>query len=331
MGFWDWLRSLFGKKDEPEGQIKELKDKISRLDDELENVTQERDQFKWLLEETPLEKPWRYDEYENHEDDLFSQDTKDGILGNIDSTQFPANCRYINLLVVGLFGSGKSSFINTAKTVLRNSGEISTIAAVYGEYFDPLTEKLHEVVLKEFQDGKRLRIYDCRGIRADRGIQSHDLEKTINGFVRNDYRYNPENEIDENDESYRQNPVLEDEMHGVLFVADAEKFKEIENADIAIFRDLRQFLIEKGIPQRLILTKMDRLHLCKPDLRWIFKSRQAEERGDMATKAFNMQPNQVFPISNYVQESVQRIPHDILALKVIKNILDAACEYVEQR
>lgn len=46
----------------------------------------------------------------------------------------PKECQNINLIVIGQKGSGKSSLVNTFKTVLRNSGQLSTIAATYGTH-----------------------------------------------------------------------------------------------------------------------------------------------------------------------------------------------------
>lgn len=50
----------------------------------------------------------------------------------IGSLELPWECQKINLIVIGQKGSGKSSLVNTFKTVLRNSGQLSTIAATYG-------------------------------------------------------------------------------------------------------------------------------------------------------------------------------------------------------
>lgn len=56
-------------------------------------------------------------------------------------------CDAINLLVIGRIASGKSSYINTLKTVLRNSGKISTIQNVYGPNFGSSTKKVSRKLL----------------------------------------------------------------------------------------------------------------------------------------------------------------------------------------
>lgn len=53
----------------------------------------------------------------------------------------PKECQNINLIVIGQKGSGKSSLVNTFKTVLRNSGQLSTIAATY-EIFELKDQKV---------------------------------------------------------------------------------------------------------------------------------------------------------------------------------------------
>lgn len=56
---------------------------------------------------------------------------KDRLLTEISSLVPPKECQTVNLIVIGQKGSGKSSLVNTFKTVLRNSGQLSTIAATY--------------------------------------------------------------------------------------------------------------------------------------------------------------------------------------------------------
>lgn len=50
----------------------------------------------------------------------------------IESLTIPDDYESINLIVMGDAGSGKSSFVNTLKTVLRNNDQICHIAPSYG-------------------------------------------------------------------------------------------------------------------------------------------------------------------------------------------------------
>ncbi|XP_062569570.1 interferon-induced protein 44-like [Saccostrea cucullata] len=66
---------------------------------------------------------------------------RDQLLQDVDNLVPPQQCLNLNLLVTGIIGSGKSSLVNTLKTVLRNSGEITNIATTYGQHMDSTTLK----------------------------------------------------------------------------------------------------------------------------------------------------------------------------------------------
>lgn len=67
---------------------------------------------------------------------------KNGLIDEIKKLGLTGECRTINLIVVGLMGSGKSSFVNTLKTVARNSGEIATLSIVHPKYHSSTTKKV---------------------------------------------------------------------------------------------------------------------------------------------------------------------------------------------
>lgn len=70
---------------------------------------------------------------------FFCLKEKDRLLTEIGSLVPPKECPIVNLIVVGQKGSGKSSLVNT---VLRNSGQLSTIAATYIIEESTLTTKV---------------------------------------------------------------------------------------------------------------------------------------------------------------------------------------------
>lgn len=73
---------------------------------------------------------------------------KDKILKEIDSLVPPKECQTINIIVIGHKGSGKSSLVNTFTTVLRNSGQLSTISTAYGVGKPSTTSKVRQCSLK---------------------------------------------------------------------------------------------------------------------------------------------------------------------------------------
>lgn len=272
-----------------------------------------------------LPEPWR-----KYPRDIFTQAKKDQLLQKISERSPPEPCKAINLMVIGTIGSGKSSFINTILTVFRESDHISTIASPHGINLDSTTRRLHEVTLMTFPDGKQLRIYDCRGIDFVGWNTKHyvnDLIKTVDGGIRKDYEFREEFEIQKDSEFNNRNPTISDRMHCVLYVVPADHSSREQTS---VLSKVRQHAIEKDIPLRLILTKVDLLELCgNGDLSGIFRSKHVEEKVNIAKAEFDLQDCQILPIANYVTGTEKELNQDILALLTMDNIIEEALTYIK--
>lgn len=193
--------------------------------------------------------------------------------------------------------------------------------------------QLHEVVILNTPETKKLSVFDCPGIKTDEtasGVLEEDLEKVINGNVIKNYKFSSEHVIQNDNESYRGLPTISDTMHCVLFVIDAKSLDE--EKDYPVLRRVQDYLASKNIPLRLILTKVDQLDLCIPgDLSGIFKSKQMADKVRLAKEKFGLQESQILPIASYVQETRQNITKDVLALQAVENILSEALEYVKNQ
>lgn len=75
---------------------------------------------------------------------------------------------------------------------------------------------------------------------------------------------------------------------------------------------------------------MDKLELCgSGEVGGIFWSRQVDIKVKLAKETFGLQDNQILPIANYVGETKQQLPKDILALQAMDNILEEALAYIK--
>lgn len=274
----------------------------------------------------PLDAPWRTFEYHG-----FTDDAKSKLYEAIESLALPDQCEAINLIVMGDAGSGKSSFVNTLKTVLRDNDHIANVAPSYGTNFPSTTRRLHEIILKTYDSGHKLVINDCRGIPRDvteRNIYESDLQNIINGHIKKNYEFQTDREIQKNDGLYREKPTISEKMHCVLFVVNADMLDK--GREYSTLKNIQHYLADNDIPLQIILTKMDKLDLCGlGDCSGIFQSMHASKKVQLAKTIFGVHDNQIQPIANYVDETRRSNIKDILALQAILNIFQEALTYIE--
>lgn len=298
-----------------------------KTNDETERVKEVQEQMNELRKnKVALDKPWR-----KADPDVFSQPSLDRLLQRINAFVIPNPCQAINLIVIGNKGSGKSSFVNTLFTALRESRQISTIAASYGINFSSTTNTLHEVTLMQFQDGKKIRIYDCRGVevRESKSTKCYeaDLKKAIDGKIKKGYEFGNGREIQEDSEFFRRNPTISERIHCVLFVANADQDQREHNN---VLGTIQKHLGDNNIPLRLILTKVDLLDLCgSGKVKGIFKSRHVDIKVKLAKGKFGLQDCQILPMVNYVDGFERNITQDVLSLLTLQNILEEALAYIK--
>nr|XP_034307792.1 uncharacterized protein LOC117683086 [Crassostrea gigas] len=174
--FWEYIR----QKDE----VEKLEKRIALL--ETSNKELEGELIELRLNRVPLPAPFR-----DIEDNLFSQIKKTQLLKEINALAPLQQCQHINILLIGTMASGKSSLVNTFKTVLRDNGQIATIAAVQSESSPLVTHMLHEVILQNNPGTKTIRVYDCPGFVSNTPrdcVFEENMKKVIDGNVMKDYQ-----------------------------------------------------------------------------------------------------------------------------------------------
>lgn len=315
---WTYLRQ--------HDEIERQNIRIARLERQNEELTERLDELRRNI--VPLSVPFK-------ENVVFSEETKTRLLQNIDRLVPPQECKNINILIMGGIATGKSSLVNTFLTVLRNNGQLATTAYSADAYSESTTPMLHEIVLQNIPDTRKMRVFDCRGImpklvsRPRRNeVYKEDIKKILDGHVLKNYMFNEDLEIQEDSVFYRNNPTISDKMHCVLFVVKANEFDE--QTDFSVLHWMKDCLRRRNISVRLILTHVDALDLCVfGDLTKIFLSRHVQQKVQLAKETFMLHDSHILPIASYVTGTTQNIAQDILALQAIESIINEAIIYIQ--
>ncbi|XP_063327740.1 interferon-induced protein 44-like isoform X2 [Pelmatolapia mariae] len=120
-------------------------------------------------------------------------------------------------------------------------------------------------------------------------------------------KFNPESSLSEHDNKV---PTLNDKVHVLVSVIDANKIKLMSDDIIKQMRDVRLAASDMGIPQMLILTKID--EACpevKGNIRNVYKSSHLKEQ-------------------NYHSEIQTDDDVDTLILAALKQMIDFGEDYV---
>lgn len=275
----------------------------------------------YLSKNVPMKEQWRYGD-----ENVFTSEKKDQLLNDIDDIIIPEQSQALNLCVIGYKASGKSSLINTLKTVVRNSGHLCTVVPAYGKNRGCTSRKLNGVTLKTLSSGKKICVYDTFGIQREplrndddkNAALIDDLKKTIAGHVMHNYEFQ-EISIQEESDFYRR-PTLSDRMHCVIFVINAENVQELSEYKTLLM--VQQHLANENVPLRLVLTYVDKLHPGASDkLSGIFHNRLIYDKVRNVKEIFSLQDCHILPIANYVDSDQPNLNQDVLALLALDNIL----------
>ncbi|XP_056591635.1 interferon-induced protein 44-like [Triplophysa dalaica] len=235
----------------------------------------------------------------------------------------------LRILLHGPAGAGKSSFINSVDTALQ--GHITTRVptdAISGKSF---TLECKTYNLKKVTTGfYPFTFTDTMGIQATEGIQTDDIIKILHGQIRNDYVFNPVKPITKEDSKYNRHCSLKDRIHCLVSVFPANQISSIPKDVIRKMREIREKARDMGIPQAIIMTKVDETcPLVKENLEKVYTSKKIKEMVQECSVRLGITESCIYPVKNYHEEDATVPKIDILILKALINIVNFANDYVE--
>ncbi|KAI7810420.1 putative interferon-induced protein 44 [Triplophysa rosa] len=237
----------------------------------------------------------------------------------------------LRILLHGPVGAGKSSFINSVDSCLR--GLISTRAlpdAIGGESFtlgnvcvcfQCKTYKLRKDTPDSYYP---FTFTDVMGLSGTDRSQTDNIIQILHGRIRNDYTVK--------DPWYNKNPSLKDKIHCLVSVLPADTVSLMKDDVIGQMRQVRKRARDLGIPQVIIMTKVDEAcPLVKANLKKVYTSKKIKEKMEECSVKLGVPMNCIFPVKNCHEEDANNTKIDILILKAVKQIVHFANDYVEDQ
>ena len=235
---------------------------------------------------------------------------------------------YINILLLGPVGAGKSSFFNTLNSFFR---ERLSIQARAGSSDTSLTRSFNIYTIISKRRPLKFRLCDCRGFEDVHGVDMSDIEAILDGNVKNNYTFVDKHRITKDSPYYRKDPKMHHRIHCVTFVVDANNdpdYPMTENVQEQI-KKAQEIMNQKRIPQLILMNKIDGLsETVKRDLSNLFYSSEVKERVDKLAHSLRLPPYTVLPMKN--MDTEQRINNsvNILALYNLRQMLRAADDFL---
>ncbi|XP_060580065.1 interferon-induced protein 44-like [Ruditapes philippinarum] len=233
-----------------------------------------------------------------------------------------------NILLLGPFGAGKSSFFNTIASCFRGH---TTEQAMCGSAELSITTKynMYRVRGSAITQPMKFKLCDTRGLEENQGIDAQELGYLIDGNVPNGYEFNPSVQISPETHGFVTTPTPSNKVHCVCFVVDGTSAADLSAKMVVKIKTLQAKVRRKGLSQVVIVTKIDKVcfHV-KEDASTVFRSASVKELIDSVATIFGISRNHVLPVKNYEKEINTKDTISILALRAMQQILRATDDYM---
>ncbi|KAM9455075.1 interferon-induced protein 44-like [Clarias gariepinus] len=275
-----------------------------------------------------LEHPWR--------PVTWSEDNKDQMLRKVKDFQpGTAEVSELKILLYGPIGTGKSSLINSINTVLQGHNTVTALAnSVHGQSHS-FTLKFKTHRLKNAGPGSfyPFVFIDIMGLEdGSNGIQTNDINKILQGHVKDSYIFNPLKMIDKEDPNYIKHPDLKDRVHCLVSVLPADKISMMSDKVMQKMRDVRQKANDLGIPQVVVMPRVDiSCPLVSRNPRKIYTSKKVKEKMKECSHKLGVPMNCIYPVQNYYEQITNDMDMDILILMAMTDIVRFANDYIEDQ
>ncbi|XP_056586174.1 interferon-induced protein 44-like [Triplophysa dalaica] len=165
---------------------------------------------------------------------------------------------------------------------------------------------------------------DVMGLEPEKfnGCSTEDIVSAALGHIREKYKFDPKDPLNFGEEHFNTDPTLSEKALCLVYIIDASTVNFTDDKLIEKLTAIRLKLREKGIPQVIVMTKVDEAcPLVKKDLKKVHYSAKIREKMQMCSDKVGVPMNSIFPVKNYHEEIDTNDTIDVLILKAIEQIV----------
>lgn len=217
---------------------------------------------------------------------------------------FTPNVHFLNIIMVGEHGAGKSSLLKTFTTALSNKEDIADIYRIgpYSHDEKSATKKMHLEPIyiggetQEQEQYLPCKFYDMPGLE-DGTITEDNIMKIIN--------VNTDEKCKDSKEAHmKKNPTPEDEVHCILYVISAKSsLSTTISKSLKIMKNIiKRNHKDDGIRQFVVVTAIDKIGVPNADMKNAYKYGCVRKLCERVSHVFDVDLFHVIPVSNYFEE-----------------------------
>ncbi|XP_027008207.2 interferon-induced protein 44-like [Tachysurus fulvidraco] len=249
------------------------------------------------------------------------------MLKSLKTFQICNEVQELRFLVCGPIGTGKSSTINTIRSIFEGRQFIDCLAASG-------TTTSHTLSYKRFQIANEegsfpFAFNDIMGAEKDSGILNEDIISALKGHIKEGFMFNSEIPLSESNLYYNKNPTLSDQMHCLVFVMPADKISTQDEKFMQKMKSVMKAASSMEIPQVVFMTRVDlACPITKENLQNVYKSKKIKENMQKCSNELGVPVNRIFPVLNYHEQIVMNEDINCLMLDALTKIIFWANDYV---
>ncbi|KAA0722598.1 Interferon-induced protein 44 [Triplophysa tibetana] len=238
----------------------------------------------------------------------------------------------VRILVAGQTGAGKSSFINSVNSAFQGRIVCEALADATLGTSSSFTKRFNTYRIRCGGVNLPFVLRDVMGLEPEKfkGASVEDIVNAVLGHIREKYKFDPKDPLNFEKEHFNRNPTLSEKALCLVYIIDASTVNFTDDKLIEKLREIRLKLREKGIPQVIVMTKVDEAcPLVKKDLKKVYSSAKIKEKMQMCSDKVGVPMNSIFPVKNYHEEIDTNDTIDALILKALDQIVHNANDLLQ--